>query len=88
MGGKSQVESTQKLKQAEDWAVTTIVKWSDVPEQEARRNVRAYVTEDLTQQLSNIKVEDIVGLGTNVVGRVTSLWVLHSLWCCALFSCC
>jgi len=69
---KYQVESTQKLKQAEDWAVTTIVKWSDVPEQEARRNVRAYVTEDLTQQLSNIKVEDIVGLGTNVVGRVTS----------------
>ena len=69
---KYQVESTQKLKQAEDWAVATIVKWSDIPELEARKNVRAYVTEDLTQQLSSIKVEDIVGLGTNVVGRVTS----------------
>ncbi|MBB08099.1 MAG: hypothetical protein CMN03_07520 [Roseibacillus sp.] len=69
---KYQAQSTQKLAQTEDWAVATIVKWSNVPEEEARRNVRAYVTEDLTKQLSNIKVEDIVGLGTNVVGRVTA----------------
>ncbi len=69
---KYQVQSTQKLKQAEDWAVDTIVKWSDISEEEARKNVRTYVTEDLTQQLSNIKVEDIVDLGTNVVGRVTA----------------
>jgi AI-2 transport protein TqsA len=69
---KYQVQSTQKLKQAEDWAVNTIVKWSDISEEEARKNVRTYVTEDLTQQLSNIKVEDIVDLGTNVVGRVTA----------------
>lgn len=69
---KYQVLSTQKLGEAEDWAVATIVKWSDIPEVEARANVRTYVTEDLTMQLGNIKVEHMVDLGTNVVGQVTA----------------
>ena len=70
--GKYKAESTEKLAQAEDWAVATIVKWSKIPEEEARNNVRSYVTEDLTKQLASIQVEDIVDLGTNVVGRVTA----------------
>ena len=70
--GKYKAESTEKLAQAEDWAVATIVKWSKIPEEEARDNVRSYVTEDLTKQLASIQVEDIVDLGTNVVGRVTA----------------
>ncbi len=69
---KYQAESTEKLAQTEDWAVATIVKWSNIPEEEARNNVRSYVTEDLAKQLAAIKVEDIVDLGTNVVGRVTA----------------
>ncbi len=69
---KYQAESTEKLAQAEDWAVAAIVKWSNIPEEEARDNVRSYVTEDLTKQLASIKVEDIVDLGTNVMGRVTA----------------
>ena len=69
---KYQKESAAKLAEAEDWAVGMIVKWSNIPEEEARTNVRIYVTEDLGEQLGNIKVEDIVDLSTNVVGRVTS----------------
>ena len=69
---KYQAESTEKLAQTEDWAVATIVKWSNIPEEEARNNVRSYVTEDLAKQLAAIKVEDIVDLGPNGVGRVTA----------------
>ncbi|MFP6864699.1 MAG: AI-2E family transporter, partial [Roseibacillus sp.] len=67
-----QAETTVKLKEAEDWAVGILVKWSDLEEEEARLNVRTYVTEDLGEQLGNIKVEDLVDLSTNVVGRVTA----------------
>lgn len=69
---KYQAESTVKLKEAEDWAVGLLVKWSNLEEEEARLNVRTYVTEDLGEQLGNIKVEDLVDLSTNVVGRVTA----------------
>lgn len=69
---KYQAESKEKLAEAEDWAVSVIVKWSDIPEDEARTNVRVYVTEDIGEQLGNIKVEDIVDLSTNVMGRVTA----------------
>ena len=69
---KYQTESTVKLKEAEDWAVGLLVKWSNLEEEEARLNVRTYVTEDLGEQLGNIKVEDLVDLSTNVVGRVTA----------------
>jgi AI-2 transport protein TqsA len=66
---KYKEESTIKLAMAEDWAVGILQKW-EVPE--AREKVREYVTKDLGEQLSAIKVEDIVDVSTNVVGRVTS----------------
>ncbi len=62
-------ESTVKVGQAEDWAVGLLMKW-DVPD--AREKVRTYVTKDLVEQLGQIKVQNIVDLSTNVVGRVTS----------------
>lgn len=66
---KYKKESTKKLGQAEDWAVGVLEKWEVV---DARDKVRAYVTKDLGDQLGQIKVEDLVDLSTNVMGRVTS----------------
>ena len=66
---KYQEQSAIKLKEAENWAVGVLEQW-EVPD--AREKVRAYVTEDLLEQLGSIKVEDIVDLSTNVVGRVSA----------------
>lgn len=62
-------QSTRKLLEAEDWAVGVLQKWEV---EDARKKVREYVTNDLVAQLSSIKVEDILDVSTNVVGRVTS----------------
>lgn len=66
---KYQAASKTKLQEAENWAVRVLEQWEV---EDARAKVRTYVTEDLGNQLSNIKVEDLVDLSTNVVGRVTA----------------
>lgn len=66
---KYQSESKEKLVELENWAVSLLEEWN-VPD--AREKVQTYMTKDLGEQLSEIKVEDLVDLSTNVVGRVTA----------------
>lgn len=66
---KYQQLSVERIKDLETWAVSTLREWKvEAPEEK----VRDYVTGDLLAQLSGIKVADIVGVSTNVVGRVAS----------------
>ncbi len=63
--------SYRKVQAAEDWAVSVLDEWEV---ENSREEVRKYVTADLLQQLREIKVEDIVDMSTNLVGRVASFF--------------
>ena len=62
------------------WAAEKLIVWTEFEDgmtdkqkmAEARATVNKYVTNDLKEQLSGIKVADIVDVSTNVVGRVAS----------------
>jgi len=77
---KYQKLSEQRIDNAEEWAAGQLIgwiKWEDGMTEteklgEARAMVRKYVTSDMKEQLSAIKVADIVDVSTNVFGRVAS----------------
>lgn len=77
---KYQKLTDERITDTEKWAAEKLIVWMEFEEGmtdkqkmvEARATVNKYVTNDLKEQLSGIKVADIVDVSTNVVGRVAS----------------
>jgi AI-2 transport protein TqsA len=77
---KYQKLTNQRIESSEIWAAEQLKGWLEwdveMTDQqqlaESRAMVKKYVTNDLSEQLTGIKVADIVDVSTNVVGRVAS----------------
>lgn len=64
-----QPRAIEFIKDVEHEAVAKLREWKV---EEPEKKVREYVTGDLLTQLSEIKVQDLLNIGTDVVGRVAS----------------